>query len=33
LIFFITNNASWEAIECLLGFGLIAFLIGRTLFR
>ena len=33
LISFIGNGASWEAIDCLLGFGFIAFLIGRSLFR
>jgi len=31
LIYFIVKGASWEAIECLLGFGLIAFLIARKL--
>ena len=33
LIFFIADGASWEAIECLLAFGVIAFLIVRWLFR
>ena len=33
LIFFIADGASWEAVECLLAFGLIAFLIARWLFR
>ena len=29
LIFFIADGASWETVECLLAFGLIAFLIAR----
>lgn len=33
LIFFIADGASWEAIDSLLGFGLIAFLFARSLFR
>ena len=33
LIYFLANGASWDAIECLLAFGLIAFLIVRSLFR
>ena len=33
LIFFIADGASWEAVECLLAFGLIAVLIARWLFR
>lgn len=32
LICFIVNNASWDAIDCLLGFGFLAFLIARSLF-
>lgn len=33
LIFFIADGASWDAIDTLLGLGLIAFLIAKTLFR
>ena len=33
LLFFIANGAGWEAIDCLLGFGFIAFLFARSLFR
>jgi len=33
LIFFLADGASWEAIETLLAFGLIAFLLVRWLFR
>ena len=33
LISFIADGASWEAIETLLAFGLIAFLLTRWLFR
>ncbi len=32
LISFIADGASWEAIETLLAFGLIAFLLARWLF-
>ena len=32
LILFIADGASWKAIECLLAFGLIAFLFVRWLF-
>lgn len=32
LIFFLADGASWEAIECLLAFGIIGFLIARWLF-
>lgn len=33
LIFFIADGASWDAIDTLLGLGLIAFLVVRSLFR
>lgn len=33
LILFIADGASWDAIDTLLGLGLIAFLIAKTLFR
>lgn len=33
LIYFMANGASWDAIDCLLGLGFLAFLIARTLFR
>jgi hypothetical protein len=33
LIFFLTSGASWEAVETLLAFGLIAFFFARSLFR
>ena len=33
LIFFIFDGASWDAIEGLLTWGLIAFFFARTLFR
>lgn len=33
LLFFIADGASWEAIDCLLGFGLLAFIFARFLFR
>lgn len=33
LIFFIADGTSWDAIDTLLGLGLIAFLFARTLFR
>lgn len=33
LIFFIADDASWDAIDTLLGLGFIAFLIARSLFR
>ena len=33
LLFFIADGASWDAIDCLLGFGFIAFLIAKTLFK
>jgi len=33
LIFFIADGASWEAIDTLLGLGLIAFIFARSLFR
>ena len=33
LISFLADGASWEAIETLLAFGLIAFLLARWLFR
>lgn len=33
LIFFLADGASWEAIETLLTFGIIAFLLARWLFR
>ena len=32
LIYFIASGASWDAIECLLAFGLIGFLIIKKLF-
>lgn len=32
LLFFIGNGASWDAIDCLLGFGVLAFLFARSLF-
>ena len=32
-ISFLADGASWEAIETLLAFGLIAFLLARWLFR
>ncbi|MGM9591603.1 MAG: hypothetical protein ACI3VK_02665 [Oscillospiraceae bacterium] len=33
LIFFIADGASWDAIDTLLGFGFLAFLCARSLFR
>jgi len=33
LISFMADGASWEAIETLLAFGLIAFMLTRWLFR
>ena len=33
LIYFVANGASWDAIDCLLGFGFIVFLIVRSMFR
>ena len=33
LLFFIFTGASWEAIEGLLAFGLIAFFIAKSLFK
>ena len=33
LISFLADGASWKAIETLLAFGLIAFLLARWLFR
>ncbi len=33
LLFFIANGAGWEAIDCLLGLGFLAFLFARSLFR
>ena len=33
LISFVADGASWEAVETLLAFGLIAFLLARWLFR
>ena len=33
LLHFIFSGASWEAIDCLLGWGFIAFLFARSLFR
>lgn len=33
LLFFIADGASWEAIDCLLGFGLLAFIFAKSLFR
>ncbi len=33
LIYFIADGASWDAIDTLLGLGLIAFLFARSLFR
>lgn len=33
LVFFIADGASWEAIDCLLGLGFLAFLFVRSLFR
>ena len=33
LIYSIANDASWDAIDSLLGIGLIAFLIANSLFR
>ena len=33
LISFIADGASWEAIDTLLGLGLLAFLLARSLFR
>ena len=33
LVFFIADGASWEAIDCLLGFGFLAFIFARSLFR
>lgn len=33
LIGFIFSGASWEAIDRLLGFGFLAFLFARSLFR
>ena len=33
LMFFIADGASWDAIDTLLGLGLIAFLVAKTLFR
>ena len=33
LFFFIAEGASWEAIECLLAFGIIAFMFVRWLFN
>lgn len=33
LIFFLKNGADWDAIDCLLGFGLLALQIVTTLFR
>ena len=32
-LFFIFSGASWEAIETLLAFGIIAFFIARSLFK
>lgn len=33
LIFFITDGPSWDAIDSLLGFGFLAFLRAKTIFR
>lgn len=33
LVSFIADGASWDAIDTLLGLGLIAFLFARSLFR
>jgi len=33
LISFIADGASWDAIDTLLGLGLIAFFVARSLFR
>ena len=33
LISFIADGASWDAIDTLLGLGLLAFLFARSLFR
>lgn len=33
LISFIADGASWDAIDTLLGLGLIAFFVARALFR
>ena len=33
LIFFIAKGASWDAIDSLLGWGFLAFLFARSLFR
>ena len=33
LIFFIFSGASWDAIDTLLGLGLLAFLFAKNLFR
>lgn len=33
VIFFIADGASWGAIETLLAFGFIAFLLARSIFR
>ena len=33
LISFIADGASWDAIDTLLGLGLLAFLVARSLFR
>ena len=33
LIYFIADGASWDAMDTLLGLGLIAFLFARSLFR
>ena len=33
LISFIADGASWDAIDSLLGFGFLAFLFARSLFR
>ena len=33
LIFFLIDGASWEAIDSLLGLGLLAFFFAKSLFR
>lgn len=33
LIYFVFSGADWDAIDCLLGWGFLAFLFARSLFR
>ena len=33
LIYFVFSGASWDAIDSLLGFGFLAFLVARWLFK